>query len=217
MPGRRWLDAPPSSQLLRNAYERTVRERSCGLFTLLGVAGVGKSRLISEFLATVDEARVVRGHCPAYGEAITYLPVVEVVRDLLEGAAPEAPALAALLGDGASSPEETAWAVRKLFEQRAEQRPLIVVFEDVQWAEPLLLDLIEHIADLSRDAPILLLCSGRPELFERRSGWSGGKLNATSLLLEPLTASEVDLLMGRRGRSACCAHQEDGRGKPTVR
>ena len=184
------------------------------MFTLLGVAGVGKSRLIREFLDTVDEATVVRGHCPSYGEGITYLPVIEVVRELLDGAAPDGPALAALLGDGASSPEETAWAVRKLFEERAEERPLIVLFEDLHWAELLLLDLIEHVADLSRDAPILLLCSARPEFFERRPGWGGGKMNATSLLLEPLTAAEVDLLIGEVDDRLAARIQKAAAGNP---
>ena len=82
--------------------------------------------------------------------------------------------------------EEIAWAVRKLLEAAAAERPLVVVFDDIHWGEPTFLDLVEHVADWSRDAPILLLCLARPELLERRPGWGGGKLNATTVLLEPL-------------------------------
>ena len=107
--------------------------------------------------------------------------------------------LASILGDDTASvsPEEIAWAFRKLLEARAAERPVVVVFDDLHWGEPTFLDLVEHVADLSRDAPILLLCMARPELLDSRA-WGGGKLNATSVLLEPLapeeTAALVDLL-----------------------
>ena len=84
--------------------------------------------------------------------------------------------------------DEIAWAFRKLLEEAARERPLVVVFDDLQWAEATFLDLIEHVADLSRGAPILLLCMARPELLDRRPGWAGGKLNATNVLLEPLSS-----------------------------
>ncbi|HZE29735.1 MAG TPA: tetratricopeptide repeat protein, partial [Gaiellaceae bacterium] len=74
---------------------------------------------------------------------------------------------------------------------------LVVVFDDIHWAEPAFLDLIEHVADLSRAAPILLLCLARPELLDRRPGWGGGKLNATTVLLEPLSATQTDELLER--------------------
>jgi len=88
-------------------------------------------------------------------------------------------------GPGAGTSEETFWAVRKLFEALARRRPLVVVFEDLHWAEPTFLDLVEHLAD-SRDGPFLLLCIARPELLEQRPSWGGGKVNATTILLEPL-------------------------------
>src|SRR5262249_6494080 len=72
---------------------------------------------------------------------------------------------------------------------------VVVVFDDLHWGEPALFDLIEHIADFSRDAPILLLCLARPELLDARPGWGGGKLNATTLLLEPLQAAETATLV----------------------
>jgi len=100
--------------------------------------------------------------------------------------------LASILGDdsAASSPDEIAWAFRKLLESRAAEQPIVVVFDDVHWGEPTFLDLVEHVADLSRDAPILMLCMARPELLDLRPTWGGGKLNAANVLLEPLGPDE---------------------------
>jgi class 3 adenylate cyclase/tetratricopeptide (TPR) repeat protein len=212
MPGHaRRFDAPlvgrdRERRLLADAWERVVSERSCSLFTLLGPAGVGKSRLVAEFLKQI-EATVARGRCLSYGEGITYWPVVEVLLQLLGGRDaresdldPDVAArIAPLLGAGAppSSPEETAWAVRKLFEAKAAKAPLVVVFDDIHWGEATFLDLVEHVAALSRGAPILLLCIARPELLDRRPAWGGGLLNATTVLLEPLGPQEADELIGR--------------------
>ena len=96
-----------------------------------------------------------------------------------------------------TSPADTQLAFRKLLEARAAERPQIVVLDDIQWAEPVFLDLIEHVADWSRDAPILLLCIARPELLEARPGWGGGKLNATTILLEALSREDCELLISR--------------------
>jgi len=184
---------------LRRAYERAVRERGCHLFTVLGAAGVGKSRLVAELLATIEDARVLRGRCLSYGEGITYWPVVEILKQLGDPGGDERVRrpISVLLGelDAPTSPAETAWAVRKALESAAAELPLVVVFDDVHWGEALFLDLIEHIADLSRGAPILLLCMGRPELLDVRPGWSGGKLNATTVLLEPLAREQTDELV----------------------
>src|SRR5579862_6630153 len=145
---------------LRVVFAQAVRDRSCRLFTVLGSAGVGKSRLVAEFLAGL-EARVVRGRCLSYGEGITYWPVVEVLRQL--GTMPVGDAagpLRSLLGetDAAVSAEEIAWAFRKLLEQEAQAGPLVVVLDDLHWGEETLLDLVEHVAELSRDAALLVLC-----------------------------------------------------------
>ena len=187
---------------LRDALAQAVRNRSCQLFTVLGAAGVGKSRLAAEFLAGL-EARVVRGRCLSYGEGITYWPVVEVVKQLdgLPAEAAAASALRSLLGEteASASAEELAWAFRKLLEERAQERPCVCVFDDLHWGEQTFLDLVEHVADLARDAPILVLCLARPELLERRPSWGGGKLNATTLLLEPLSDAETELLLDALG------------------
>ncbi len=193
-------------RMLEYAFANVVRERACSLFTVLGVAGVGKSRLAAEFVSGLA-ATVVRGHCLSYGDGITYWPVTEVVQQLLAaddredepltGGEDEERAIRALLDEStpAGSSTETAWAVRKLFERAAARKPLVVILDDVHWGEPTFLDLIEHVADLSRGAPIMLLCLARPELLERRPAWGGGKLNATTVLLEPLNTAEAEELI----------------------
>ena len=90
-----------------------------------------------------------------------------------------------------STPADTQLATRAIFEAAAEQRPLVLVLDDLQWAEPPMLDLVEHVVDWSRDAPIFMLCIARPELLDLRPGWGGGKMNATSILLEPLGEAEA--------------------------
>jgi class 3 adenylate cyclase/tetratricopeptide (TPR) repeat protein len=186
-------------RLLASTWERVTSERTCQLFTILGAAGVGKSRLAAEFLVTRDDAVVVRGRCLPYGEGITYWPVVEVVKQLEQGhsEAVASAAVRALVSDEqvVTSTEEIAWGFRKLLESVASTRPVVCVFDDLQWGEATFLDLVEHVADLSRDAPILLLCMARPELLDRRPGWAGGKVNAANVLLEPLDATETEELI----------------------
>jgi class 3 adenylate cyclase/tetratricopeptide (TPR) repeat protein len=168
-------------------FEDAVSEPTCRLFTLLGPAGIGKSRLVADFLErAAGSADVLRGRCLHYGEGITYWPLVE----MLIGAGIDSDSV---LG---SSPEDTRLAFRRLLEARAEERPQVVVLDDLHWAEPVFLDLVEHVADFSRDAPIFLLCVARTELLELRPGWAGGKLNATSILLEPLDGGECEILIG---------------------
>jgi len=186
---------------LRVVFNQAVRDRSCRLFTVLGSAGVGKSRLVAEFLSGL-ESRVVRGRCLSYGEGITYWPVVEILRQL--ASLPEGDAarpIRSLLGetDEVASAEEIAWGFRKLLEQEAQAQPLVVVLDDLHWAEETLLDLVEHVAELSRDAPLLLLCMARPEFLERRPSWGGGKWNATTVLLEPLDAAATERLLSELG------------------
>jgi class 3 adenylate cyclase/tetratricopeptide (TPR) repeat protein len=177
---------------LRATYDEALQENSCRLVTIVGTAGVGKSRLAHEFLSTID-ARIVRGRCLSYGEGITYWPVVEVLKqvDALPADPSAADSLRSVLRETevAASPEEIAWAFRKLLEEQAQERPLVCVFDDIQWAEQTLLDLIEHVALLSRGRPILLLCLARPELSESHPDWP------VALRLEPLPDSDVDALI----------------------
>ena len=182
--------------LLEEAFANVAVDKTCQLFTVLGTAGVGKSRLVTEFLGSLDGATVVSGRCLSYGEGISYFPVTEVAIQLKADPAQQ-PGLASILGDdeAPSTPDEIAWAFRKLLETRAAEEPVVVVFDDIHWGEPTFLDLVEHIADFSRDAPILLLCMARPELLDRRQSWGGGKLNATNVLLEPLGTEEAAELL----------------------
>jgi class 3 adenylate cyclase len=174
-------------------WERVFAERRCELFTIVGEAGVGKSRLVAEALASVD-SRVVQGRCLPYGEGITYWPVIGVIKQL--DALPSDPAAAvairSFLGDSSTeiaSAEEIAWALRKLLE---EQAPLVVVFDDIQWGEDVFLDLLEHVALLAARCQILLLAMARPELADHRPTWP------ISLRLEPLPNEAVEELIGPR-------------------
>jgi class 3 adenylate cyclase/tetratricopeptide (TPR) repeat protein len=205
---------------LTGVLARVNRERRCHLFTIVGGAGVGKSRLVREFIASFgDEATVLRGRCLPYGDGITYWPVMEVVReaaaveptDLADEAREKVTALvadqpdqeriaqsvAAAIGLSRESAgtEEIAWGVRKLFQGLARPRPLVVIFDDIQWAEPALLDLVEHVVEWTDDAPVMMLCVARPDLLDDRPTWSGGLLNATTVLLEPLPATESEQLI----------------------
>jgi class 3 adenylate cyclase/tetratricopeptide (TPR) repeat protein len=181
--------------LVREAWERVRAERRCELVTVVGDAGVGKSRLIAEVLASI-EATAVRGRCVPYGEGMTYWPVVEVLKqlDVLPSEEAAAVAIRSLLGEteAATSAEEIAWAFRKTLEHASAERPLVVVFDDIQWGEETFRDLIEHVALLSSGAPILLLCIARPELSERRPAWP------VTLRLEPLGDDDVDQLIAER-------------------
>jgi class 3 adenylate cyclase/DNA-binding SARP family transcriptional activator/tetratricopeptide (TPR) repeat protein len=205
---------------LRSAFTNAVTDRACHLFTVLGSAGVGKSRLVEEFVSGLgNDAIVLRGRCLPYGEGITYWPVAEVLREAAGGGAqetaeqwletitahldgePKAELIAERLAEAvgfavpSGKSEETFWAVRKLFEALARRRALVVVLDDLQWAESTMLDLVEHLADFSRDAPLLILCMARPEVLDERPGWGGGKLNASSILLEPLADSHCRQLI----------------------
>ncbi len=225
----RRLDSPMVGRekeldLMQRALERAVAERTANLFTLLGPAGVGKSRLVLELLAgPAAGATVLRGRCLSYGEGITFFPVAETIQEaagvertddvgaarakltaLLEGSE-DGDRIGALVGgllswDEPGATEDAFWAVRKLFEHLARSKPLVVVFDDIHWGEPTFLDLVEHLADWTRDAAVLLVCVARPELLDVRPGWGGGKMNATSILLEPLDGSNasrlVDNLLG---------------------
>jgi class 3 adenylate cyclase/tetratricopeptide (TPR) repeat protein len=205
--------------LLRNAFEGTVADAACCLVTVLGPAGVGKSRLVEEFLGDVPEAAVYRGRCLPYGEGTTFFPILEIVKQAAGGLATASPGtfrdhVSLLLEDdehrdsiadrvtqlaGVSDPtgsEEISWAVRRFLEALARQRPVVVVLDDLQWGGAALLELVEHVADFSRGAPLLVLAMARPDLLDVRPGWGGGKLNAFTISLEPLSPEECEVLIG---------------------
>jgi class 3 adenylate cyclase/tetratricopeptide (TPR) repeat protein len=202
----RRLDAPligrrNELQVLCAAYDDAVASRSCRLFTVVGPAGIGKSRLATELCTSLrDEAMIVTGRCLAYGDGITFWPLVEIVgalgsddgvRDAVARADDAELVATRVLGAIGANPApggETFWAVRRLFEELARDRSLIVLVEDIHWAEPTLLDLLEYLAGWTHDAPVLLLCLARPDLLDARPGWltqTGG-----GVMLEPLTEEQ---------------------------
>jgi class 3 adenylate cyclase/tetratricopeptide (TPR) repeat protein len=189
--------------VLRDGLTAGAVRRECRLMTVIGTAGVGKTRLVSELVAEVGAyATVAAGRCLPYGDGITFWPLTELIQRLggeqamaeAMGDDPDAALvierLRVLGGSGSAPPEELFWAVRRLFELLARERPLLVVLEDVHWAEPTLLDLVEHVSRWSRDAPILLLCVARPELLEERPQWEG-----VHVRLEPLSQDEATQLL----------------------
>jgi class 3 adenylate cyclase/predicted ATPase len=206
--GAPFVGREPELKLLHDTLAGCAAERACRLVTVLGAPGIGKSRLTGEFIAGRGEAAFVTGRCLPYGEGITYWPLVEIVKQLagddarsVASLVPEdgelvAQGIVAVVGqsDSAVSPEETFWAVRKLFEALARDRALIVLLEDLEWAEPTLLDLVEYLVGVA-SAPILLLAVARPDLLERRPSWTAPRPNSSLLKLEPLSAGESGSLM----------------------
>jgi class 3 adenylate cyclase len=190
--GSRFVGREEELNLIREAWVRARAEQRCELVTIVGDPGIGKSRLVAEALATLD-ARVVRGRCLPYGNGITYWPVVEVIKQL--DAVPSDPAAAAairsLLGetDAGTSAEEIAWAFRKLL---ADEAPVVLVLDDIQWGDDTFLDLVEGTALLSSESPMLLVCMARRELGDRRPQWP------VSVRLEALGTDAIDELIGEQ-------------------
>ncbi|WP_037600932.1 adenylate/guanylate cyclase domain-containing protein [Streptacidiphilus rugosus] len=201
---------------LEHTYRRTIlRERGC-LVTLLGPPGIGKSRLATEFEGTIGGAAptVLRGHARSYGKGVTYRPVAEMLESAAAGWAafqlrgetdPEIRRAVGYLStvlrtpargaadEGAHGAEvrDIAWALRVFFGSLAERGPLLLVWEDLHWAEPTLLDVVEYLCDELSDFPVMHLCVARPELLESRTSWSGGQAGTMVLELLPLTEQET--------------------------
>jgi predicted ATPase/class 3 adenylate cyclase len=204
-------------ELLENTLARTIRDRRPHVFTVYGEPGVGKSRLVREFLAGVEGATILSGRALPYGEGITYWPLAEMVKaaagitdddpletaqqKLLECCGDEA--VAELLGlasgvleavEGERGQPEIAWAAREFVDELADVQPLVLVFEDIHWAEEPLLELIDHVAQWVRERALLILCLSRPELLDAHPGWGGGRVRSTSIELEPLPRAESEAL-----------------------
>ena len=195
---------------LRAAFARARDEQACHAVTVVGPAGIGKSRLVQELVALVGEdATVVVGRCLSYGEGVTYKPLAEIVRqlggsdprqrvsELLEGDEPIAQLVLGAIGlsERAAQAEETFWAVRRLLERVARERPLVVVVEDVHWAEPTLLDLLEYLVAFSSGHPLLLVCLARPEFVEMRPVWVAPLPNRSLLMLDALSPASARQLV----------------------
>ena len=252
--------------LIHATYARVQAERQPHLITLLGTPGIGKSRLVREFIESEQTAakcascsgqlvapRVLQGRCPPYGEGITYWPLVEIIRSLLRVRGGESydalqdrliefvretlanvkstedslqVAIAIMrsvgrnnvsTGNGQSYLEtrdrerqrstlsknseqpgaqmELMRAWRVLLDALAQQQPLIIIVDDLQWADEALLDLLEYLTDRISDVPVLFLCPARPDFFERRRDWGGGRRNFTTIALEALSKDESSELV----------------------
>src|SRR5215211_2953024 len=206
-------------QLFDWVFQQTVRTSTCHLLTVLGPAGVGKSRLVAAALDALDDAAfVLSGQCSPNAEGSSFWPIAEIVRRAAEIKAADSPEqaeakLEELLDDpdgervadrvgrliglrpAPVTSEDAVWAVRRFLEVLADRHPLVVVIDDLHWAQPALLDLIEQVVALAREARLLVVAVARPELLEQRPGWSGGRLNASTMLLEPLAAEESATLL----------------------
>src|SRR5262245_19557700 len=204
-------------QLLQNTFARAVRDNRAHLVTLFGGPGVGTTRLIYEFVEGVERATILRGRSLPFGEGVTYWALAEMVKqsagiadddpigeafDKLRACC-ESDAIADLLAAAAGlmgaserehKREELLWAAREWAEEFSRMQPLVLVFEDIHWAEEPLLHVIEHIARSVRDAPLLIVCVTRPELLELRPSWGGGNLRASAIELAPLTTDESEAL-----------------------
>ena len=190
---------------LGQALEAAVRVRAPQLATIVGPPGIGKSRLARELIGHT-QVRVLVGRCLSYGEGITYWPLQEMVSQIgdVRAALDDAPdgdlaaeRVAAAIGDSEtpSTPEEIAWGARRLFEAIAAVDPLMIVFDDIHWAEPTFLDLIEYVTAFAREVPLLILCTARADLFDHRPTWATPRPNATVLTLEPLSEADCAALV----------------------
>jgi class 3 adenylate cyclase/tetratricopeptide (TPR) repeat protein/Arc/MetJ family transcription regulator len=212
-PRARFVGREHELELLHNSYDRTVRDGRSTLITVFGEPGVGKSRLVEEFTSGVERATVLTGRALPYGEGVAFWPIASMVKASAgitddDPAAEafeklrvscESEAVADLLGvalgvlgaaDDAGASTETTWAALRWAEQLATAQPLVLVFEDVQWADERMLDVIEHLARSLRDAPVLIVCVARFELLEERVTWGGGNPRATAVELTPLPESD---------------------------
>ena len=215
------------------ALARVREQRSSELLTLIGVPGIGKSRLVGELFQSIERGGVLtywrQGRSLPYGQGISYWALAEMVKaqaGILETDSEEEAGaklertveqlldedtdwvlshLRPLVGQAsaaAGSQDEAFAAWRRVWEALADQHPLVLVFEDIQWADDGLLDFIDHLADWVRDVPLLILCTARLELLERRSTWGGGKVNAATVQLAPLSDEQTAELMSALGGGA---------------
>jgi class 3 adenylate cyclase/tetratricopeptide (TPR) repeat protein len=209
--------------LLEDALARSLQERSSQLVTVIGVPGIGKSRLVLELYEAVERAPDLiswrQGRCLPYGEGVTFWALGEMVKaqaGILDGedAAEAERKLRAAAGDawveshlrplvglpgegeaGGDKRDEAFAAWRRFFEGLAEERPLVLVFEDLHWADDHLLEFVDHLVDWASGVPLLVVCTARPELLSRRPGWGGGKPNALTISLSSLSDEDTARLL----------------------
>jgi len=203
--------------LLETSLARAVRDRRAQLVTIFGEPGLGKTRLVTEFVDGIERATTLSGRTLPYGEGVTYWPLAAMIKasaaigdddpaadafeKLRASCESEAVAdlLAAALGvlgaaEGDRTPAELSWAALRWAEQLAEGQPLVLVFEDIHWAEEPLLELVEQLARSLQDSPVMIVAVARPELLDARPTWGGGIRNASAIDLLPLGDGESEEL-----------------------
>jgi class 3 adenylate cyclase len=210
---------------LVDALARVREQSSVELVTIVGVPGIGKSRLTGELFQSIERGGQLtywrQGRSLPYGQGVSYWALAEMIKaqaGILETDGDEeveqklsqtaeqlladdsdwiVSHLRPLVGQGeaAGSQEESFAAWRRFFEALAENHPLVLVFEDIQWADDGLLDFIEHLVDWVEGVPVLIVCTARPELLERRPAWGGGKLNAATIAVAPLSDADTARLI----------------------
>ena len=189
-------------EVLRAALRAARERRRCVACTVLGPPGVGKSRLVRELVDTADDDwRVLVGRCPSYGEGVTFLPLAEALEPVLgdvirDQSAAEQIEIALGLRAGSISPEEAFSALRTVIELLAASMPVLLVVDDLHWAEPRLLDFLEYLTAFSAEAPILLVCLSRPELVDERPSWTVPRENVLLVPVGPLADGESTELVG---------------------
>ena len=194
----RRLDAPLAGRrkelgALKKALRSVLAEQRTRVVTVIGPPGIGKSRLAAEIARRAKDVTSLAGRCLSYGEGITYWPLREVVEEAPAGEERDA-ILAALEADTPPPASEIAWSFRQFCEAVAREEPLILVFDDLHWAEPTFLELLEHLADKGQ-GPILVVCLAREELLEDRPAFLEGRANAQQIVLDALSAEETDALL----------------------
>jgi class 3 adenylate cyclase len=213
-------------RMLRESWDRVVHDRALQLVTVFGPSGIGKTRLGAEFLTLVSETggRAVRGRSLPYRDSGPYGAFATQVKQIVGIFENDPPAVATeklgkavveLVGPGTASNvtrdlslllgydaaevadrESLFFSVRCFLDAVAAKQPLLLVFEDLHWADPALLDLIELLAGRLRDAPVFLLALARPELLDVRERWGSGLPSYLALSLEPLAEADARRLAG---------------------
>jgi len=206
-------------RILLDAFGRALESPHCEVVTVLGPAGIGKSRLLEEFAGQLgDRALVLRGRCLSYGEGITFWPIAEALRQAagilpddqeeegraklssLAGAEHEDAALriGSLMGFGSGGygKDELLWSVRAVLDAVARRKPLVVIFDDIHWAEQIFLDVVEYVADTSDGVPLLILCAARHELLEEFPRFLAGRDRASRIELHELSRRDTSQILG---------------------
>jgi len=217
---------------LQAAYRRVIKRSQLNLVTVIGAPGIGKSRLVRDFVSDLMPSgiTVLTGRCSAYGKGITFKPLAEMLdgsgggwtklTQLMETGSDDARrATDCLSGIVLYNPdvpveptgvEEISWSVRYLLAQLGRTSPVVMIWEDLHWAEPTLLDMIDHVVNWLTDVPVMLICVSRPDLLETRPAWGGGKPSALTMEVNPLSPAQcAELVAELAGREEVTAHQQE--------